>query len=72
MTDLKELFNCINPTPSDIFPEDTRCYTCNNFITDLDREIANGDTDQCTECFIKMRVETCNGMEDYINERYGK
>ena len=64
MTDLKELFTSMNPTPSD-----TRCYTCNNFITDLDRYIANGDTDQCTECFIKMRVETCNAMEDYLNER---
>ena len=53
MTDLKELFNCINPPPSDVFPEDTRCYTCNNFITDLDREIANGNTDQCTECLLK-------------------
>ena len=69
MTDLKELFTSMNPTPSDVFPEDTRCYTCNTFITDLDREIANGDTDQCTECFIKIRIETCNAMEDYLNER---
>ena len=69
MTDLKELFISINPTPSDVFKEDPRCYTCNTFITDLDREIANGDTDQCTECFIKIRIETCNAMEDYLNER---
>ena len=69
MTDLKELFTSMNPTPSDVFKEDTKCYTCNTFITDLDREIANGDTDQCTECFIKIRIETCNAMEDYLNER---
>ena len=69
MTDLKELFTSMNPTPSDVFPEDTRCYTCNTFISDLDREIANGNTDQCTECFIKKRIETCNAMEDYLNER---
>ena len=64
MKDLRELFTSMNPTPSD-----PRCYTCNNFITDLDREIANGNTDQCTECFIKIRIETCNAMEDYLNER---
>ena len=69
MTDLKELFTSMNPTPSDVFKEDPQCYTCNTFITDLDREIANGDTDQCTECFIKIRIETCNAMEDYLNER---
>ena len=57
MTDLKELFTSMNPTPSDVFPEDTRCYTCNTFITDLDRDIANGNTDQCTECFIKTLQE---------------
>ena len=57
MKDLRKLFTSMNPTPSDIFPEDTRCYTCNNFITDLDREIANGDTDQCTECFIEELIE---------------
>ncbi len=58
MKDLKELFTSMNPTPSDIFPEDTRCYTCNNFITDLDRQIANGNTDQCTECFIEELIES--------------
>ena len=69
MTDLKKLFTSMNPTPSDIFKEDPRCYTCNDSITELDREIANGNTDQCTECFIKMRVETCNAMEEYLNEK---
>ena len=69
MTNLKELFTSMNPTPSDVFKEDPKCYTCNTFITDLDREIANGNTDQCTECFIKIRIETCNAMEDYLNER---
>lgn len=58
MTDLKELFTSMNPTPSGIFPEDPRCYTCNNFITDLDREIANGNTDQCTECFIEELIKS--------------
>lgn len=58
MTDLKELFTSMNPTPSDVFPEDPRCYTCNTFISDLDREIANGNTDQCTECFIKELQKT--------------
>jgi len=58
MTDLKELFTSMNPTPSDIFPEDPKCYTCNNFITDLDREIANGNTDQCTECFIEELIKS--------------
>jgi len=54
MTDLKELFTSINPTPSDVFKED---HTCNTFITDLDRDIANGDTDQCTECFIQTLIK---------------
>ena len=58
MTDLKELFTSINPTPSDVFKEDTRCNTCDIYITDLDRDIANGDTDQCTECFIKELQKT--------------
>ena len=57
MTDLKELFTSMNPTPSDVFKEDKRCYTCNNFITDLDRQIANGNTDQCTECFIEELIK---------------
>ena len=57
MKDLRELFTSMNPTPSGIFPEDPKCYTCNNFITDLDREIANGDTDQCTECFIEELIK---------------
>ena len=58
MTDLKELFISINPTPSDVFKEDPKCYTCDTFITDLDRNIANGDTDQCTSCFIKELQKT--------------
>ena len=58
MTDRKELFISINPTPSDVFKEDPRCYTCDTFITDLDRDIANGDTDQCTECFIKTLIKS--------------
>jgi len=53
MTDLKELFTSMNPTPSD-----PRCYTCNTFITDLDRDVANGNTDQCTECFIEELIES--------------
>ena len=57
MKDLRELFTSMNPTPSGIFPEDPKCYTCNNFITDLDRDIANGDTDQCTECFIEELIK---------------
>ena len=57
MTDLKELFTSINPTPSDVFKEDTRCNTCDIYITDLDRDIANGDTDQCTECFIQTLIK---------------
>ena len=57
MKDKRELFTSMNPTPSGIFPEDPKCYTCNNFITDLDREIANGNTDQCTECFIEELIK---------------
>ena len=53
MTNLKELFTSMNPTPSDL-----RCYTCNTFITDLDRDVANGDTNQCTSCFIKELQKT--------------
>ena len=58
MTNLKELFTSMNPTPSDFFKEDQKCYTCDFYITDLDRDIANGDTDQCTECFIKELQKT--------------
>ena len=57
MTDLKELFTSINPTPSDVLKEDPKCYTCDTFITDLDRDIANGDTNTCTECFIKTLIK---------------
>ena len=58
MTNLKELFTSMNPTPSDVFKEDPQCYTCNTFITDLDRDVANGDTNQCTSCFIKELQKT--------------
>ena len=57
MTDLKELFTSINPTPSDVFKEDTRCNSCDIYITDLDRDIANGDTNTCTECFIQTLIK---------------
>jgi hypothetical protein len=58
MTDLKELFTSMNPTPSDVFKEDPKCYTCDFYITDLDRNIANGNTNQCTSCFIKELQKT--------------
>jgi hypothetical protein len=48
----------MNPTPSDVFKEDPKCYTCDFYITDLDRNIANGDTNQCTSCFIKELQKT--------------
>ena len=35
-----------------------KCYTCDFYITDLDRNIANGDTNQCTSCFIKELQKT--------------
>jgi hypothetical protein len=65
MTDLKELFTSINKywidhhyNHSDVFKEDPKCYTCDTFITDLDRDIADGDTNTCTECFIKELQKT--------------
>jgi len=57
MNDLKELFTSINPTPSDVFKEDTRCYTCNIKIKDSDQKLDNGDGITCTKCFIQTLIK---------------
>ena len=57
MTYLKELFTSINPTPSDVFKENTRCYTCNIKIKDSDQKLDNGDGITCTKCFIQTLIK---------------